>query len=228
MPVEANPRSVFERLFGSEEFERDPVLRAKQRQHDQSMFDVVLDDARRLQGSLGATDRRKLDEYLFSVRDIEKRIVNAERDAASAPPDLDRPAPGLPGDFVQHTQVMFDLMTVAFQTDLTRIITFMFGTELSNRVYRAIGISEADHGLTHHRGDPSTTWTCPSRTTSLATAPAACSTSRRCRTGFATTAAGHEPVIGRPRIHDGYRSARQYWIRTPPVAHTPGPRNPFS
>ena len=154
MPIEASPRAAFERLFGAEDYERDPQIRAKQRQLDRSVLDVVLDDARSLQGTLGTTDRHKLDEYLFSVRDIERRISSADRDAETAPPDLDRPAPGLPGDFGQHTRLMFDLMTVAFQADLTRIITFMFGTELSNRVYREIGISEAHHGLTHHRGDP--------------------------------------------------------------------------
>ena len=130
MPIEASPRAAFERLFGAEDYERDPQMRAKQRQLDRSVLDVVLDDARSLQGTLGTTDRRKLDEYLFSVRDIERRISSADRNAETAPPDLDRPAPGLPGDFGQHTRLMFDLMTVAFQADLTRIITFMFGTEL--------------------------------------------------------------------------------------------------
>ena len=154
MPLEASPRAAFERLFGTEDVERDPVVRARQRSYDRSVLDVVLGDARRLSGTLGSTDRRKLDEYLFSVREIERRIASSERDAHAAPPDLDRPAPGLPGDFVQHVRLMFDLMTVALAADQTRVITLMVATELSNRVYREIGVSEAHHGLTHHRGDP--------------------------------------------------------------------------
>ena len=153
MPVEASPRAAFERLFGAEDHERDPAARAKQREYDRSVLDLVLDDARRLRGTLGVTDRRKLDEYLFSVRDIEKRIMAAERYAETALLHLEPSAPDLPGDFRQHTRLMFDLMTIAFQADLTRVITFMFGTEGSNRAYREIGISEAHHGLTHHRGN---------------------------------------------------------------------------
>ena len=153
MPVEANPRAAFERLFGADDGTQDPAVRAHQRRYDRSVLDVVLGDARRLSGTLGPTDRRKLDEYLFSVREIERRIAISERDAEAAPPDLDRPAPGLPGDFVQHVRLMFDLLTVALEADLTRVITLMVATELSNRVYREIGISEAHHGLTHHRGN---------------------------------------------------------------------------
>ena len=154
MPLEASPRAAFERLFGAEDVERDPAVRARQRRYDRSVLDVVLGDARRLSGTLGPTDRRKLDEYLFSVREIERRIGSSEQEADAAPPDLDRPAAGLPGDFVQHVRLMFDLMSVALAADLTRVITLMVATELSNRVYREIGISEAHHGLTHHRGDP--------------------------------------------------------------------------
>ena len=131
MPLEASPRAAFERLFGSEDIDPDPAVRARQRRYDRSVLDVVLGDARRLSGTLGPTDRRKLDEYLFSVREIERRIASSERDADTAPPDLDRPAPGLPGDFIQHVRLMFDLMTVALAADLTRVITLMYAIELS-------------------------------------------------------------------------------------------------
>ena len=154
MPMETNPRAAFDRLFGADDYEPDPVVRARQRSYRRSVLDVVLDDAHRLQRELGQTDRRKLDEFLFSVRDVEKRIVRAEDEATEAPPDAERPAAGTPSDFRQHTRLMFDLMTLAFRADLTRVVTFMFATELSNRVYREIGVSEAHHGLTHHRGDP--------------------------------------------------------------------------
>ena len=154
LPMETRPRAAFDRLFGAEDLEPDPVVRARQRTYRRSVLDIVLDDAHQLQRELGRTDRRKLDEYLFSVRDVEKRIVRTETEAATAPPDVERPAPGTPSDFAQHSRLMFDLMTLAFRADLTRVVTFMFATELSNRVYREIGVSEAHHGLTHHRGDP--------------------------------------------------------------------------
>ena len=153
MPQETSPRAVFERMFGGDDLDPDPGRRARRATYDQSVLDLVLEEARRLQTTLGTTDRRKLDEYLFSVRDIEKRIVEAERAADVAPPELARPRPGVPESFIAHARLMFDLMTVAFQTDTTRVITFMIGLELGNKVYREAGISEAHHGLTHHRGD---------------------------------------------------------------------------
>ncbi len=153
MPQETSPRAVFERLFGGADVDPDPVRRARLARYDRSVLDLVLDDARALQRSLGATDRRKLDEYLFSVRDIETRIIQVEDAAEVAVPEMPRPRAGVPQSFVEHTRLMFDLMAVAFQADLTRVITFMMALELSNRVYPEVGISEAHHGLTHHRGD---------------------------------------------------------------------------
>ena len=94
MPLEASPRAAFERLFGADDVERDPAVRARQRRFDRSVLDVVLGDARRLSGTLGPTDRRKLDEYLFSVRDIERRIASSERDADPTPPDSRPPRAG--------------------------------------------------------------------------------------------------------------------------------------
>lgn len=153
MPQETSPRAVFERMFGTADLDPDPARRARRAAYDQSVLDLVLDQAKTLQGTVGATDRRKLDEYLFSVRDIEKRIVQAEQAADVAPPELARPRPGVPQSFIAHARLMFDLMTVAFQTDMTRVITFMVGLELGNKVYEEAGVSEAHHGLTHHRGD---------------------------------------------------------------------------
>ena len=151
MPQEVSPRAVFERLFGPASLDPDPVRRARRARYDQSVLDLVLDEARSLRTSLDGTDRHKLDEYLFSVRDIEKRIIEAED--TTVEPDLPRPRPGVPQSFVDHARLMFDLMTVAFQADVTRIITCMIALELSNKVYPEAGVHEAHHGLTHHRGD---------------------------------------------------------------------------
>lgn len=153
LPPESNPRALFERLFGGGDVEQDPVRRAQVQEYDRSVLDFVLDDAKRLQGELGATDRRKLDEYLFAVRDVEERILNAERNAPVLPPGSIKPAAGIPDNFTEHSRLMFDLMTLALQTDSTRVCTLMFGIEISNRNYREIGVSEAHHGLSHHRGD---------------------------------------------------------------------------
>jgi hypothetical protein len=153
IPNETNPRAVFERLFGDGET-TDPVARAKQLRQDRSILDFVSEDASRLGLKLGATDRRKLGDYLDSVREIERRIQKIEEHNASAGPlpSLDRPG-GIPPTFEEHVQLMFDLMTVAFQADLTRVVTLMIGREGGNRTYRSIGVPEAHHGLSHHFND---------------------------------------------------------------------------
>jgi hypothetical protein len=157
MPPAVNPRQIFERLFGTQEGPMDPASQAKRRLYQQSILDLAQDDTKRLRRDLGPTDGRKLDEYLFSVRDIEKRIADAERasrDGTTKEIDINIEKPfGVPVDFSEHSRLMFDLMTVAFQADLTRVSTFMLGREGSNRTYREIGIPEAHHGLTHHKGD---------------------------------------------------------------------------
>jgi hypothetical protein len=151
-PPEIRPRAVFNRLFGAGDVERDPVKRARQEKYDKSVLDSVLADARRLEGALGASDKRKLDEYMYAVRDIETRIQRTERQSATNP-DMDRPSPSVPENYNEHTRVMFDLMTAAFQSDSTRVITFLMAIEQSNRAYREIGIADSHHGLTHHGGD---------------------------------------------------------------------------
>lgn len=157
MPPEVNPRLVFERLFGDEEGGLDPAARAKRQRYEKSILDLVQEDTRTLQRSLGPTDRRKLDEYLYAVREIEKRMEAAERRAADGDvppaPAMEKPS-GIPIDFTEHVRLMLDLMVLAFQVDLTRVATFLFAREGSNRVYRdEAGISEAHHGLTHHQGN---------------------------------------------------------------------------
>lgn len=153
LPPEVNPRLAFERLFGSSEPGEGPAARAKRNRYNRSILDYVLDDTHQLQGVLGPTDRRKLDEYLTAVREIEQRIEAAERNPKEVAPSIEKPA-GIPIEFAEHVRLMFDLMVIAVQADLTRVVTFMVGREGSTRTYRDIGISEAHHPLTHHRNDP--------------------------------------------------------------------------
>jgi uncharacterized protein DUF1552 len=151
MPPEVNPRAVFERLFG--DASETPEARAKRLSYNKSILDFVSEDTRRLQGDLGKTDRRKLDEYLDAVREIERRIEMAEHDSKQFTPDMEKPA-GVPPEFADHVKLMFDLMTLAFQADVTRISTFMICREGSTRTYREIGVNDAHHPLTHHRNNP--------------------------------------------------------------------------
>ena len=150
-PPEINPRAVFERMFGAAS--EDPAARMKRHKYEQSILDSALEDTRRLQGNLGRTDRRKLDEYLTSVREIEQRIQTAERDNKDIVPGMEKPD-GVPADFAEYVGLMFDLLLVGFQTDTTRISTFMIAREGSSRAYREIGISDGHHPLTHHRNNP--------------------------------------------------------------------------
>jgi uncharacterized protein DUF1552 len=156
LPPAVNPRLVFERLFGVQEGPMDAASQAKRRLYTKSILDLAQEDTRRLRGDLGPTDRRKLDEYLYSVRDIERRIADAERAAreggAETAVNIEKPS-GVPVEFAEHARLQFDLMTVAFQADLTRVSTLMLAREGSNRTYREIGISDAHHGMTHHKGD---------------------------------------------------------------------------
>jgi hypothetical protein len=154
MPPEVRPRAVFDRLFGTDDFGQDPVQRARQMKYQASILDVVLGDAQRLKNTLGASDRSKLDEYLFAVRDIENRIQKVEKENAHSPmPHMAEPSSSVPDNMGEHSRLMFDLMTVAFQANLTRVITMLIATEQSTRPYREIGVPEGHHGLTHHQGD---------------------------------------------------------------------------
>ena len=147
---EPNPRLLFERLFGAgSPGERAANLKARQAQQ-QSILDFVLDDAHSLETQLGSRDRQKMDEYLTSVRDIEKRIEESERFGRTPDPDVQTP-PGIPPDFQEYVQLMYDMMVLAFQTDSTRVATFLLANEGSNRAFPEIGISEGHHFLSHHR-----------------------------------------------------------------------------
>jgi hypothetical protein len=155
-PPEVNPRSVFERLFGADDPSDDPEIRARRTAYRRSILDLVADDTRSLQKELGASDRRKLDEYFTAIREVERQIEVAERERQEKGdplPGLAKPD-GVPVEFAEHARLMFDLLAIAFQTDTTRIATFMLAREGSNRSYREIGVPEGHHGLSHHRDDP--------------------------------------------------------------------------
>jgi hypothetical protein len=151
-PPEIRPRAVFERMFGVADDEQDPARRQRLGTHRRSILDLALAEAQSLKTSLGGEDRRKLDEYLYAVRDIEKRIQSAERSNVERAP-IDAPSASVPDDFAEHSRLMFDLMALAFQTDVTRVVTVLLAIEQSPRNYPEIGITEGHHGLTHHQGD---------------------------------------------------------------------------
>lgn len=147
---EPNPRLLFERLFGAgAPGERAANLQRRQQQQ-RSIMDFVLEDARNLQRELTSRDKQKLDEYLFSVREIEKRIEKAEQFGTVPDPEVATPA-GIPGSYEEYIQLMYDMMILAFQTDSTRIATFLMANEGSNRAFSEIGIAEGHHYLTHHQ-----------------------------------------------------------------------------
>ncbi|MGA3205102.1 MAG: DUF1552 domain-containing protein [Bryobacteraceae bacterium] len=150
-PPELNPRAAFERLFGASD--EDPETRKKNRRYDRSILDGVMEDTKNLERDLGPSDRRKIDEYMSSVREIEARIQKTETDNKEVVPQMDKPV-AAPADLSDHARLMYDLMRVAFQTDMTRIATFMVTREGSSRTYREIDLPEAHHPLTHHQGNP--------------------------------------------------------------------------
>lgn len=151
LPTEAHPRVVFERLFGEggDLDERRADLR-----RDASILDWVNADMLRLKGRLGASDRIKIDEYLDSIREVERRIQNAERRTQEMPaPDIDRPLEAS-ADYEAHAKLMFDLQTLAFRGDITRVITFQLARETSTRTYPQIGVPDPHHPVSHHANDP--------------------------------------------------------------------------
>jgi hypothetical protein len=151
LPIENNPRLVFERLFGDG---GTPAERRNQTRQTRSLLDSVLDEARQLLQTLGPDDRNRVGDYFDSVREVERRIQKAETHTADSPlPVLDRPM-GIPPSFGEHVALMYDLQWLAYQADLTRIFTFMLGREVNSRTFPEIGISEPHHGISHHRDDP--------------------------------------------------------------------------
>jgi Protein of unknown function (DUF1552) len=148
---EPNPRLVFERLFGGGS-RAERVENLKRRRHEQqSILDFVMADAGALQQKMNGRDRQKLDQYLTGVRELEQRIEIAER-IPVVDPGVDSPA-GIPADFGEHVQLMFDMLVLAFQTDSTRVATLLLAGEGSNRTFSEIGISEGHHNLTHHQNN---------------------------------------------------------------------------
>jgi hypothetical protein len=155
MTPEPNPRFAFERLFGAgAPGERGRSLRQRLEQQ-RSILDFVLEDTRALGHELGARDQKKLDEYLTSVREIERRIQAAERFSETPDPEVETPA-GIPVSFLEHVQLMYDLLFLAFRTDSTRIATFLLAYESSNRTFPDIGVTEGHHNLSHHQGKKET------------------------------------------------------------------------
>ncbi len=153
LPVEINPRAVFERLFGDGE-STDAKSRLAQLQKQRSILDYVNSSITRLNGKLGADDRRKLNEYTDAIRDLERRIQKAEQQNATMKmPVMERPS-SVPEEFEDHVKMIMDLEVLAFQTDMTRVASFMMAREGSNRPYRSIGIADGHHNMTHHQNDP--------------------------------------------------------------------------
>ncbi len=151
LPAEAHPRLVFETLFGEQGGTADRRAALKKRA---SLLDSVTDELVRLQKTLGPGDRRKVSQYLESVRDVERRIQKSEATSGENPlPDLDRPT-GVPAAYADHARLMFDLQALALQGDITRVITFQLARETSTRTYTEIGVDEPHHPLTHHGNDP--------------------------------------------------------------------------
>ena len=153
LPVQNNPRAVFERLFGDSDTTETAARRARLLK-EASILDAVTAKVARLQAKLGASDRNKLDEYLESVRDIERRIQKAEEQIDRDLPLMERPSGAIPATFEAHCKVMMDLQVLAYQTDMTRVITFMISKELSNHTYPEIGVPEPHHPLSHHQERP--------------------------------------------------------------------------
>jgi len=143
---------VFERLFGASD-STDPRVRASRLRQDRSILDSVTDRVRQLQRRLGPVDNTKVNDYLASLRDVERRIQKAEEQSATEVPDVDRPA-GVPDGFEPHVKLLYDLQLLAYQSDLTRVITFMYGREQTARPYPQVGVPESHHPLTHHQNDP--------------------------------------------------------------------------
>ncbi len=151
LPAEAHPRMVFEMLFGDGGTGPERLATLKQRA---SLLDSLGEEIRRLQRKLGPQDHRTIDGYLQSVREVERRIQQAETATKDSPlPDLDRPI-GVPASYEDHARLMFDLQFLALQGDITRVTTFQLARETSNRTYPEIGVSEPHHPLTHHGNNP--------------------------------------------------------------------------
>ena len=151
MPMEINPRVVFDRMFGDG---ATPEQRLQRIESQRSILDAVNDQIRRLQGGLGSTDRNRVVEYMDTVREIERRIQISEKQNSNSSRDVPKTPAGIPDDYIEHTKLMFDLMALSFQADITRISTFMMAREVSYRTFPKLGISESFHPASHHQNLP--------------------------------------------------------------------------
>jgi len=147
-----NPRAVFERLFGASD-STDPKVRLRDIRSDRSVLDAVTEKINRLQGRLAPSDRTKVGQYLDAVRDVERRVRMAEQQLSRELPEVERPA-GVPATYEEHAKLMFDLLVLAYQCDLTRVATYLEARELSARTYPEVGCPEPHHPASHHGGDP--------------------------------------------------------------------------
>jgi hypothetical protein len=150
--AENNPRVLFERMFGASD-STDARVRAARLKQDRSLLDSVNDRVSQLQRKLGTADNRKVNDYLAALRDVERRIQKAEEQSSRELPSVHQPA-GIPDTFVEQVRLLYDLQLLAYQSDLTRVITFMYGREQTGRPYPQIGVPEPHHPLTHHQNDP--------------------------------------------------------------------------
>jgi len=153
LPMENQPRAVFERLFGDSD-NTTRAARLARIQDDRSLLDSLLEDVARLRKRLGPNDSAKLTQYLDAIRDVERRIQKAEQQADVELPAFERPTGGIPATFQEHARLMFDMQVLAFQSDLTRVVTFLMSREVSPRTYTEIGIPDPHHGLSHHQNNP--------------------------------------------------------------------------
>ena len=149
LPMQNNPRVVFERLFGEG---GSAAHRQSEFGKDRSILDAITSDLARLQRDVGSNDRARVTQYLDAVRAVERRLQLSEQHDTELP-ELERPV-GIPESYQEHVELMFDLMALAYQVDMTRVFTFMLGRELNGRAYPEIGIPDSHHGLSHHRDDP--------------------------------------------------------------------------
>ena len=152
LPMEVNPRAVFERMFGTIDT-TDKRARAADIRRDRSLLDAVTGKVADLRRRIGPGDRKKVDAYLDAVRDVERRIQIAEAQIDRELPVIERPG-GIPASYADHAKVMFDLLVLAYQTDLTRVSTFLYGREASIRGFPEIGVPDSWHPLSHHGSDP--------------------------------------------------------------------------
>ena len=153
LPMENNPRAVFERMFG-DSGSADPVVRLARMQEKKSILDSVRDKLADLDRRVGADDQRKVEEYAAAIRDVERRIEVTESKNDRNPEIVAEEPRGVPSTFEEHVELMYDLQFLALQSDLTRVVTFMLGREQSTRTYPEVGVTEAHHPLSHHDNDP--------------------------------------------------------------------------